>query len=163
MSKLVKLPPMEDGERIDLETKEVLKALSIAHRYLAELKGYGEVVPNQNILINAITINESKDSSAIENIITTHDELFSAIAETRKVIGAAKEVLNYKEAIWYGYELVKEKEFLSTNMICEIQEIIEGNNAGIRKQGGTVLMNDQTGEIVYRPPETEKENTETYG
>ncbi len=157
MSKLYNLPPMKDGKDVDLETKEVLKALSTAHRYLAELKGYGEVLPNQNILINAITLNESKDSSAIENIITTHDELFSVIAETKKMIGPAKEVLNYKEAIWKGFNLIEKKGFLSTNMICDIQAIIEGNNAGIRKQSGTVLMDDQTGDIVYRPPETEDE------
>ncbi len=123
MSKLMQLPPMFEGETIDLETKEVLKELAKAHRYLAELKGYAEAVPNKNILINAITLNESKDSSAIENIIITHDELFSAIAKSSRVVGAPKEVLNYKEAIWYGNKLVKKKGFISTNVICEIQEI----------------------------------------
>jgi len=157
MSNLLQLPPMFEGKTIDLETKEVLKELAKAHRYLAELKGYAEVVPNKNILVNAITLNESKDSSAIENIITTHDELFSAIAKSSRVVGAPKEVLNYKEAIWHGNKLVKKKGFISTNVICEIQEIIEGNNAGIRKQSGTVLINNHTGEVVYRPPETELE------
>lgn len=121
------------------------------------LKGYAEVVPNKNLLINALTLNESKDSSAIENIITTHDELFDALASEKRLIGAPKEVLKYKEAIWQGFDLIQKYGFLSTNMIVEIQEIIEGNNAGIRKQAGTVLMNEQTGEIIYRPPETESE------
>lgn len=157
MSNLLPLPPRTKDDLIDLETVSVLKALAVAHRNLAELKGYAEVVPNKNILINALTLNESKDSSAIENIITTHDELFDAMASERRFEGAAKEVLNYKEAIWHGFELIKENNFLSTNMIVDIQAIIEGNRAGIRKQSGTVLMNDQTGEIVYRPPETEQE------
>ena len=157
MSKLLTLPPRTEDGSVNLETIEVLKALAVAHRNLAELKGYAEVVPNKNILINALTINESKDSSAIENIVTTHDELFEAMASGKKLFGAPKEVLNYKEAIWHGFDLIKEKGFLSTNMIIEIQEIIEGNKAGIRKQGGTVLMNEQTGEVVYRPPETENE------
>ena len=104
-----------------------------------------------------MTLDESKDSSAIENIITTHDELFEAMANDKRLLGAAKEVLNYKEAIWHGFRLIEKNGFLSTNMIVGIQEVIEGNKAGIRKQGGTVLKNEQTGEIVYRPPETERE------
>ncbi|MBT7891043.1 MAG: Fic family protein [Deltaproteobacteria bacterium] len=157
MSKLLPLPPRTENGLVDLETIKVMKALAIAHRNLAELKGYAEVVPNKNILINALTLNESKDSSAIENIITTHDELFAAMASNKWLLGAPKEVLNYKEAIWHGVGLIKAKGFLSTNMIVEIQEIIEGNKAGIRRQGGTILMNEQTGEVVYRPPETESE------
>lgn len=157
MSNLFPLPPKTENGAVNLETIEVLKALAKAHRNLAELKGYAEVVPNKNILINALTLNEAKDSSAIENIITTHDELFDAMSSGKSLIGAAKEVLNYKEAIWHGFTLVEKNGFLSTNMIVEIQEIIEGNRAGIRKQGGTVLKNEQTGEIVYTPPETEPE------
>lgn len=163
MSKLLPLPPMTKDGIVNIETIEVLKALAAAHRSLAELKGYAEVVPNKNIIINALTINESKDSSAIENIITTHDELFDAMASDKRLIGPAKEVLNYKEAIWHGFNLVEKKGFLSTNMIVEIQELIEGNRAGIRKQGGTVLKNEQTGEIVYTPPETETEIRELMG
>lgn len=157
MSKLLPLPPRTENGPVNLETIEVLKALAVAHRKLAELKGYAEVVPNKNILINALTLNESKDSSAIENIITTHDELFEAMSSNKKLIGSPKEVLNYKEAIWHGFELIKEKGFLSVNMIVEIQGIIEGNRAGIRKQSGTVLINEQTGEVVYKPPGTENE------
>ena len=124
-----------------------LKVLARAHRNLAELKGYAEVVPNKNILINALTLNESKDSSAIENIITTHDELFDALASEKRLIGAPKEVLNYKRGnmAWIRIDF-RSMVFLSTNIIVEIQGIIEGNNAGIRKQAGTVLMNEQTGQ-----------------
>jgi Fic family protein len=157
MSKLFPLPPRNSNGPVDLETIEVLKVLATAHRNLAELKGYAEVVPNKDILINALTLNESKDSSAIENIITTHDELFDAMASSKRLFGAPKEVLNYKEAIWNGYNIIKKSGFLSTNMIVEIQEIVEGNNAGIRKQAGTVLMNEMTGDVVYRPPESEEE------
>lgn len=100
LSILLSLPPKTESGAVNLETIEVLKALAIAHRSLAELKGYAEVVPNKNILINVLTLNESKASSAIENIITTDDELFSAMASDKKLHGAPKEVLNYKEAIW---------------------------------------------------------------
>lgn len=155
--KLEILPPRSKSELIELETVQIMRALSKAHRSLAELKGYSEIVPNKNILINAITLNEAKDSSEIENIITTHDELFEALSDDKYLKGAPKEVLKYKEALWHGVDLIENKGILTTNMIVEVQAIIEGNNAGIRKQSGTILMNEKTGEVVYRPPETEEE------
>lgn len=151
------LPPHTDDKLIDLESKVVLKETISTNKILAELKGYSEAIPNKNILLNAITLIEAKDSSAIENIITTHDELFDAMSRKEVLPGSTKEVLNYKEAIWTGVELIKKRGILTTNSIAEIQTVIEGNNAGIRKQSGTVLMNEVTGEIVHRPPETESE------
>lgn len=155
--KLDYLPPKHNNEVVDLETKDILKATIKTAQKLAELKGYSEAVPNKNILLNAITLIEAKDSSEIENIITTHDELFDAISRKEVASGPTKEVLNYKEAMWRGAELLEQRGFITTNMIVEIQSVIEGNNAGIRKQSGTVLMNEKTGEVVYRPPETEGE------
>nr|WP_320024162.1 Fic family protein [uncultured Acetobacterium sp.] len=147
-----KLPPA-----IELETKIVLKQLTRAHRALAELKGFAEMIPNKNILINAVTIIEAKDSSEIENIITTHDELFRAMSGENDQNPDAKEVVNYRSALWHGYQLVKDNGFLSTNMIIEVQGLIELNRAGIRKLPGTVLKNEATGEIVYTPPMGEQE------
>lgn len=146
------LPPQGD-----LETKRVLKRLAAAHRALAELKGFADTMPNKNILINAVTINEAKDSSEIENIITTHDELFKAMSQINYNNPAAKEVVNYRTALWNGYEAVKTKKMLTINMIIEIQQYIEKNRAGIRKLPGTVLKNGATGEVVYTPPNGEKE------
>jgi len=157
MEKLNILPPTNQDGAVNLETLNIMRAVSRANRKLAELKGFAEIVPNKNILINAITINEAKDSSEIENIITTHDELFEAMSDKKYYKGPAKEVLNYKEALWHGMCLIKERNILTTNIIVEIQNIIGGNNAGIRKQSGTVLKNERTGEVVYRPPETENE------
>lgn len=144
---LPKLPP-----KVDLETKRVLKQLSRSHRSLAELKGYSDMIPNKNILINAITINEAKDSSEIENIVTTHDELFKTMSRENYSSPEAKEVVSYRSAVWKGYELVTKNGFLSTNMIVEIHDIIEPNKSGIRKIPGTVLKNELSGEIVYTPP-----------
>jgi len=146
------LPPL-----VTLETNRVLKQLSRSHRALAELKGYSDTIPNKNILINAVTINEAKDSSEIENIITTHDELFRAMSQEGYKNPAAKEVVSYRTALWKGYELVKENQILTTNMIINIQKIIERNNAGIRKLPGTTLKNQNTGEVVYTPPSGETE------
>jgi len=141
----------------EIETRTVLKQLTKAHRALSELKGYANMIPNKNILINAVLINEAKDSSEIENIITTHDELFKAIAVENYKSPAAKEVVSYRTALWHGYKLVSEKDMLTTNMLIDIQQLIVLNQAGIRKQAGTVLMNEATGEIVYTPPSSEQE------
>ncbi len=153
MSNNLKLLPPE----VELETKQVLKQLTRSHRALAELKGFADVIPNKNILINAVTINEAKDSSEIENIITTHDELFKAMSGENYDNPASKGVTNYRTALWHGYRLVKEKGFLSTNMMIEVQQLIEANRAGIRKLPGTVLRNDVTGEVIYTPPSEEQE------
>lgn len=146
------LPP-----EAELETKAVLKQLSNTSRALAELKGYSDTIPNKNILINAVLINEAKDSSAIENIVTTHDELYQAMTSKAYRNSSAKEVENYRNAIWHGYELVKKDQILTTNRIIDIQKRIENNEAGIRKVPGTVLMNDSTGEVIYTPPSGERE------
>lgn len=146
-SLLPKLPP-----KAELETKHVLKQLARSHRALAELKGFSDMIPNKNILINAITINEAKDSSEIENIVTTHDELFKMMSSSSYSSPSAKEVVNYRSAIWQGAELIKKNELLSTNMLIQIHNIIEPNKPGIRKIPGTVLKNETTGEVVCTPP-----------
>lgn len=156
-NKLEKLPPKWNGELVNIETKEIMREVAKANRRIAELKGYSEIVPNKNILINAITINEAKESSEIENIITTHDELFQAIANKTYLNSSTKEVLNYKDALWRGIDLIHQNNILTTNMIVEIQSLIEENNAGVRTQSGTVLMNDRTGEVIYTPPGNETE------
>lgn len=150
--KLPMLPP-----NVDLETKSVLKQSVRANKALAELKGYADTIPNKHILINAVMIKEAKDSSAIENIITTHDDLYRAMSDASGASSAAKEVVNYRTALWFGYKQVKAREMLTTNMIVEIQDQIEKNQAGIRKLPGTVLMNERTGETVYTPPAGEDE------
>ena len=150
----MKLLPFND---YDLKTPRILEALNQASRSLAELKGFANSIPNQHILINAITINEAKDSSAIENIVTTHDSIYKVLTESGFKDDAAKEVVDYRRAIWHGYELIKEKGFINTNIIVELQSIIEHNKAGIRKLTGTNLVNSVTKEIVYTPPQGEKE------
>ena len=147
---LSKLPPDQD-----LETKKILRQLVRSHRALGELKGFSDMIPNKNILINAITINEAKDSSEIENIVTTHDELFKMMSSESYTSPASKEVVNYRTAIWKGYNLVKENQFISTNMLIDVHNIIEPNKSGIRKIPGTVLKNQATGEVIYTPPSGE--------
>jgi len=142
---------------IQLETKPVLKKLAKAHQALAELKGVTGIIPNQSILINTLSLQEAKDSSAIENIITTHDELYkSDLSAKQFTTYAAKEVYSYAIALRNGYEKVKKSGLLINNYILEIQQTLEENSAGFRKLSGTVLKNDQTGEVVYTPPQEGK-------
>ncbi|MDO9576828.1 MAG: Fic/DOC family N-terminal domain-containing protein [Candidatus Cloacimonadales bacterium] len=146
---LPNIPPQDIKLNDDLYVQ-----LIKSHKVLAELKGYSELLPNKNIILNSITLEEAKDSSEIENIITTHDELYKAIALKRKSHNPAiKEVLNYRRALFLGMELIKEKGIFTTNMIIAIQQEIEENEAGLRKLPGTKLMNDLTGEIRYTPPD----------
>ena len=96
--------------KIDLETKPIMRKLAVTRAALAEMKGIGEIIPNQSMLINTLTMREAKDSSEIENIVTTQDELFIALATQNVNINShTKEVLNYREALWYGFNLIKER------------------------------------------------------
>ncbi len=141
----------------NLETTNILKQLSKTSRALAELKGVVKTMPNQNILINAMMINEAKISSKIENIVTTHDAIYKAMIKQNRGSSQAKEVVDYRAAIWRGYELIQKKEMLTTNIIIDIQQVIEQNNAGLRSSLGTVIKNTSTNEIVYTPPQTKIE------
>lgn len=147
--KLKKLPLIQD-----IETKKILKKLASAHRALAELKGIVSSIPNENILINTLGLQEAKDSSAIENIITTHDDIFKAELnlEGFKSLNA-KEVQNYISALKKGFGLITKNKILTNNDIIAIQSELEKNNAGFRKVSGTALKNSTTGEIVYTPPQ----------
>jgi Fic family protein len=142
----------------DIESKTIMKKTALARSALAEMKGAALSIPNQSILINTLSLQEAKDSSAIENIITTHDELYQAdfLKNQFKTI-ASKEVHKYAEALRWGFETVKEKGFLSNNHLIEMQATIEENDAGFRKVPGTALKNEQTGAVVYTPPQTHDE------
>ena len=144
-------------KNVNLKTNKILEQLTLSSRALAELKGYANTIPNMHILINAVTINEAKDSSAIENIVTTHDDIYKVLTESGYKEENAKEVVDYRNAIWLGYEQIKKDGYINTNTIIKIQGTIEHNNAGIRKLPGTELKNSITGEIIYTPPQSEQE------
>lgn len=138
----------------DIETRTILKQLPKAHAALAELKGVAASMPNQSILVGTLSLQEAKDSSEIENIITTHDELYrSDLTKQYFVTHAAKEVHNYAQALRNGFEVVKQSGLLTLNDILNIQAGIEENRAGLRKLPGTALKNDRSGEIIYTPPQ----------
>lgn len=147
MLPLDNLPP----ERF--ETSTILKKLAMASRKLAELKGMAASIPNQGILINTLGIQEAKDSSAIENIVTTHDELFRNDLLPEIVVNpVVKEVLRYRQALRVGFDRVQQSGLLTINHIIQIQAELEQNNAGFRKLPGTALKDDG-GHTVYTPPQ----------
>ena len=138
----------------DFETKAVLKQVNKANRRLAELKGIAMTIPNENILISTLVLQEALDSSAVENIVTTSDDLYKADLNIEGQISnaAAKEVLLYREAMSVGFNHARKKKILSLNDIIAIQEVLEHNGAGFRKIPGTVLKSS-SGKVVYTPPQ----------
>lgn len=145
------LPPIQE-----IETIAILKQLSLSHRYLAELKGTSKTIPNESILINTLTLQEAKDSSEIENIITTHDELYKENIFIDSKNPASKEVFNYAQGLKLGFEIVRNEQLLLNKHILAIQKELLENNAGFRTQGGTKLVNSQ-GQTVYTPPQNATE------
>ncbi len=138
----------------DLETKAVMRQLNSANKRLAELKGIAHTIPNENILINTLVLQEACDSSAVENIVTTRDDLYRAELDLKGEIVnvATKEVMNYREAMQVGFNVVKRHKLLTLNDIKTIQQKLEANNAGFRTLPGTKLKSSR-GEVVYVPPQ----------
>ncbi len=135
------------------ESVDILKHLARAARNLGELNGLCASLPDPNLLINTIVLQESKESSAIENIVTTQDELYKAATEENTASHTAKEVLSYRQALYVGLNRMKEQQnLLLTNTMVEIAQTIKQNKAGIRNTPGTALKNAINGSIIYTPP-----------
>ncbi len=142
------LPPA-----VELETKPILRAAIRANRAVAELKGVGELIPNQSILVHSVSLQEAQASSEIEGVVTTSDKLFRALSETSDVAHDphAKEALRYSKALWHGHEELKRGRLLSTELYEEIVRIIKDDERGVRTTG--VHVDDRArGEVVYTPP-----------
>ena len=145
--------PLLPPETQRTESVAILKQEAKALAALGELKGVAKIIPNQSILINAVVLQEAQDSSEIENIITTRDELYRAMSQGSKVSDAqTKEVMHYREALFAGFQRIKERGILTISDIVAIQEILVRNDAGIRAQPGTALVNDKTSQVIYTPP-----------
>ena len=148
------LPPLPPKEFV--ETSTILRQLAKSHRYLAELKGTSKTIPNESILINTLTLQEAKDSSEIENIVTTHDDLYKENIFIDSKNPASKEVFNYAQGLKLGFEIVRNEQLLLNKHILIIQKELLENNAGFRTQGGTKLVNSQ-GQTVSTPPQNATE------
>lgn len=139
----------------DFETKAIMRQVTKSNRRLAELKGVALTNPNENILLSSLVLQEALDSSAVENIVTTSDELYRAELDIKGGLtnAATKEVLNYREAMQVGFDMVRRNRLLTLNDIKQIQKTLEHNNAGFRTVPGTKLKSSK-GEVVYIPPQS---------
>lgn len=156
------LPPLSHLAQGHFETPAITRSLIAATRKLAELKGVVKSIPNQSILINSLGLQEAKDSSAIENIVTTHDEIYKSDLFPETLSADAKEVANYRQALQIGWQAIKRDGFISINHILQIQAELEKNTAGFRKLPGTVLK-DSEGNTVYTPPQDPNQILELMG
>lgn len=144
------LPPQQE-----LESKKVLLKTISASRALAQLNGALSNLPNPSLFLDTIHLQEAKASSEIENIITTNDDLYQSVVADKKFENAAtKEVLSYKEALWLGFDRLRERPLITTNLCIEIVQCIKKNTAGIRVTPGTTLSNSH-GKVIYTPPSGE--------
>jgi Fic family protein len=145
-NELPRLPP-----DFDVETKTVLKKCIEARAKLAELKQASILIPNDSILIHIIPLLEAKDSSEIENIVTTTDELFRYADQDDNANQATKEALRYRTALYQGIQAIQARP-LSTLTAVEVCQTITGINLDVRAVTGTALTNSVTGETIYTPP-----------
>ena len=144
-------------------TVEIYEQLGKAKEALAKLHGRSIAIPNQGLLINSISLQEAKASSAIENIFTTDDELYKAYSEQKEeqIDGPAKEVLRYREALWKGYEYLKGKPGFDINYFIKVCRELRKTNESLRppfsqtfiSQGGS---GPNAGKPIYTPPRGEK-------
>jgi Fic family protein len=155
------IPDLPIAEQL-YKTVEIYEALANAKEALARLHGRSVAIPNQGLLINSISIQEAKESSAIENIFTTDDELYKAFGQTvsEQVEGPAKEVMRYREALWNGYDYLKNKDGFDSEYFTRIYQTVKQTSDGIRpdflqtyiRQGGS---GPNAGKPVYVPPRGE--------
>jgi len=150
--------PLLPIEKDLYHTVEILEKLGDAKAALARLHGRSAIIPNQGLLINTISLQEAKISSAIENIFTTDDELYKAYSDqNNESTGASKEVLRYREALWTGYNYIKENGSFDQEYFINVVNVIKQSNETIRpdfsnttiRQGGT---GPNAGTIIYTPP-----------
>jgi Fic family protein len=144
------LPP-----KSNLETTLILRKTIKASRALANLNGAIINLPNPQLFLDTIHLQEAKASSEIENIITTNDELYKSVVADKKFKNpSAKEVINYKNALWHGLKQLESRPFITTNLCIDIMQLIKENTSSVRTTTGTTLSNT-SGDVIYTPPSGE--------
>lgn len=148
--------PIDSKYYLDVD---ILTQLGESKAALGRLQGRSIAIPNQGLLINSISLQEAKASSAIENIFTTDDELYKAFSEenVNQTDGAAKEILHYREALWEGYNYLEGEKLIDQGYFVKMYQVVSQFNDGIRtpiaqvviKEGGT---GPNAGKVFYTPP-----------
>lgn len=149
------LPPLPPKQ--DIESKTILKRCITARASLARLKQAAELIPNQAMLINTLPVMEARASSEIENIVTTTDKLFQSLQmDTERQDPATKKALQYRTALFAGYESLTSRPLCTQTAIMVCNAIKHPYEMAIRKTGGTALKGGNSGNVVYTPPEGEE-------
>jgi Fic family protein len=141
-------------------TDDIQKLLLDAQSKISELNGLYLMIPNQNIILNALTLTEAKESSAIENIFTTYDELYKEMANISENNPAAKEVVRYRTSLLTAFKEIVNTNKLNLSIINKVHDLIHPDHKGVRQYDGknkVVIKNIRTDEIIYTPPQEKKE------
>jgi Fic family protein len=139
----------------ELETRVVLKACIPARAALAAMNQAAALMPNPAMLVNTLPMLEARDSSEIENIVTTADRLFQyAGSSEQHADPATKEALRYRGALYWGTASLTQRP-LSTATAVEVCRRIKAVDLDVRRTPGTQLVNERSGAVVYTPPQGE--------
>jgi Fic family protein len=150
-NKLPLMPP-----KIDIESKMVLKKAISANRALAGMASYCKQLPNELIFYSTLFLKEAKESSEIENIVTTNDELYQSLSADQTILNPnTREVMHYIDALWKGMSLIRKNKVLTSAAFIKIVNTIKLNYEGVRKNPGIKIANKKTGKVIYTPPEGE--------
>ena len=145
------LPPITT---LDINTSAGLSKLAEDTRVAIEILNYAvKTLPDPNILLDTLALQEARASSNIENIVTTNDDLYRGVV-FEDFTAEAKEVSRYKDALFAGYTRMLDKGLIATSDIEAINEPVNQKKPGIR----TNLMNvDDLTRIANRKPNGELE------
>ncbi|WP_338128200.1 Fic/DOC family N-terminal domain-containing protein [Corynebacterium phoceense] len=145
------LPPLPPADVV--ETVPVLKAIIDAKEKLAELRTACQLIPNPDIITSTIPLREARASSAIENIVTTNDELFRAAWQVdAEPTPATKEALRYSFALGAGVKSLDERPLSEKTARVVCSRLLD-TEADVRSLPGTFIGNPLTQTRIYTPPE----------
>lgn len=144
-----------------LEDAKYLRDLAEETRIAIEILNYAvNSLPSPELLLDTLALQEAKVSSHIENIITTNDDLYRGVI-FENYTAEAKEVSDYKTALFIGFDRYKERGIISLGDIEAINEPVNKKQKGVRtnlpnfESDLTRIANigpDGTTEILYTPP-----------
>ena len=146
--------PLLPGD-FDYEQVDILKATIAANNAISKLNWLARLLPNVDLLMAPLLVKESVESNKIENINTTTVKVLQseAVYAGKIATGPEKEVLHYREALFLGQEKMWLYGGLPSNLLIEIQQILEPKKQWIRSISGTAITKNN--EIIYTPPEWE--------
>lgn len=144
---LPELPPT--GE---IESREILIACIPAMAELSKANALVRTLPNEEVLVHTLPLQEARRSSEIENIVTTNDELYRAMtSDNIQTSPHTKEVLRYREALWTGMYRMRNRPIINTPLLEQICTRIRDIQTGVRTHE-VKIQNPITKQVIYTPP-----------